>query len=106
MVGHLMYELLTHGRLPYADIHDVTELAEKVCGLTLLPRIMIAASCFPFYVLLYQGTYFGRSFRSAWTGLVLVNKKTVMQRKPFVFTGILFTSKFDWSHLGQRTLPQ
>jgi hypothetical protein len=54
MVGHLMYELLTHGRLPYADIHDVTELAEKVRGLVivaayydssqLLPLLCIAIS--------------------------------------------------------------
>jgi hypothetical protein len=36
MVGHLMYEVLTHGRLPYADITSVTELVEKVLVLDIV----------------------------------------------------------------------
>lgn len=35
MVGHLIYEVLTHGRLPYADLEkDDTKLMEMVIYLT------------------------------------------------------------------------
>ncbi|CAG5122882.1 unnamed protein product, partial [Candidula unifasciata] len=39
MFGHLMYEVLTHGQLPYSQIQNVEDLSKKiVCGTVSLPE--------------------------------------------------------------------